>query len=222
VTLCLVTDRRRLAAAVGAPVDEGLTLLTAQVTGAMAGGADLVQVREPDLGAAALVAWVRQLLLAVPQAGGRLVVNDRLDVALAGAAGGVHLRERSFGAAAARRLSPPGFLIGCSVHGATAVGERLEADYFIAGTVLPTASKSPERHLGWAGLAAVVAAAGPRPVLGIGGLGLASVARLVATGATGLAAIGAFIPAGPTDLAAFAAERATTLRLAIDSARRRP
>ena len=215
--LCLVTDRRRLGAACGAAESRFEDLLLAQVEGAVSGGVDLVQVREPDLGGAALAALVRRIVRDVPEARSRLVVNDRLDVALAAGASGVHLRERSLGVAAARGLVPTGFRIGASVHDADGATARRAADYLIAGTVLPTSSKATDRYLGWEGLSRVVAASGGRPVLGIGGLTLDTVGPLAATGAAGVAAIGVFIPGHATELRSFMKQQVEQLRLAIDS-----
>lgn len=220
--LCLVTDRRRLAAVFRA-ADEGRgDLLVAQVAGAVAGGVDIIQIREPDLSASALAALVRRILTEVPESRRRLVVNDRLDVALAVGAGGVHLRERSFGVAAARRMLPAASLVGASVHDPEGAHIRRAADYLIAGTVLPTPSKTPDRLLGWEGLSRVVEAAGSCPVLGIGGLTLATIGPLAATGAVGAAAIGFFIPDQPHELQSFVKKQAELLRLAIDSTRRVP
>lgn len=86
-----------------------------QVGAAANAGIDYVQVREPDLEAGPLVELVKSLMRVVSGAT-RLLVNDRLDVALAARAHGVHLKERSILPADVRRITPPGFLIGCSVH----------------------------------------------------------------------------------------------------------
>lgn len=218
--LCLVTDRRRLGAAIGARPSDWLDALHEQVTAAARAGIDYVQVREPDLEARELAALVRSLLSSAGETPTTILVNDRLDVALATGAGGVQLKEQSFIPAGVRRLAPSGFVIGSSVHGPVAATARQEADFLIAGTVLPTASKPGADYLDWKGLAVVVAAAEGRPVLGIGGLGVPSVPQLAATGAAGLAAIGCFIP-GPADgLNEFVQERVIGLRFAFDSARR--
>lgn len=219
MTLCLVTDRRRLAAALGTPAGEAAGPLVAQVAAAAHAGIDLVQVREPDLEAGALVTLVRRLVRACEGTRARLVVNDRLDVALAAGAGGVHLKERSFAPEAARRLAPAGFVVGCSVHTPLTAAARGSADFLIAGTVLPTVSKLGTDELEWRGLNAVVVAAGGRPVLGIGGLDVPAIPDLVASGASGLAAIGAFIPPGGSDLSEFVQKRVIAMRFAFDSAR---
>ena len=215
--LCLVTDRRRLGEALRASPREWSDLLLVQSDAAARGGVDLIQVREPDLEAAALALLVRRIVSAVRGSRTRIVVNDRLDVAVVAGAHGVQLRERSFGPADALRVAP-GLLCGGSVHAVAGVLGRQGASFFIAGTVLETRSKAHVQGLGWAGLSDIVAAAGTTPVLGIGGLGLGDVPQLVQSGASGLAAIGAFIPTGPDDLADFVQTRVEDLRFAFDSA----
>jgi thiamine-phosphate diphosphorylase len=150
-----------------------------------------------------------------------LLVNDRADIALAAGASGVHLKERSVLPGDVRRISPSGFVIGCSVHTAAAAIARNSADLLIAGTVLPTASKPSVDYLGRAGLEAIVRAAAQQPVLGIGGLDLPSMRLLVESGAAGMAAVGAFIPSAGDDITESVQKRVEGLRLAFDSARRR-
>jgi thiamine-phosphate pyrophosphorylase len=92
-----------------------------------------------------------------------------------------------------RRITPPGFLIGRSVHSvAEAAGAAPWVDYLMAGTVFPSRSK-PADHplLGVAGLAAVVAAT-DRPVLGIGGISPANARDVFGAGAAGVAGIDVF------------------------------
>jgi len=216
--LCLVTDRRRLGQAIG--IDRGgwIEALRVQVGAAAAAGIDLVQVREPDLEAAALVQLVRALVADTQQTTVRIVVNDRLDVALAAGAAGVHLKERSFAAAVVRCVAPSGYIVGRSIHGISAALAADEADYFVAGTVLATASKPSPPYLGWPGLAAVVQAARGRPVLAVGGIDTASIAQVAASGAAGVAAIGAFIPPVGQRLPEFVRQRVSAMRLGFDSA----
>lgn len=215
--ICLVTDRRRLGRAVGVSPDSWVDCLVTQVSAAVGAGVDLVQLRETDLEAAALLRLTSRILSDVPHARGRLVVNERLDVALAAGAAGVHLRERSLSVAEARRLAPVGFRIGRSVHHVDAVRAASDADYLIAGTILSTTSKSVSQLLGWDGLTAIVRSAGRCPVLGIGGLTRESVPALAASGASGLAAIGAFIPGPGQALATFVHETVMDLRFGFDS-----
>lgn len=218
--LCLVTDRRRLGGALGLPEGDWVDALHRQVEAASGAGIDYIQVREPDIEAGPLVELVKSLKRQVfgPT---RILVNDRLDVALAAKADGVHLKEHSILPAEVRRISPPGFLIGCSVHEISSLAARKSADFLIAGTVLPTASKAAVDYLDQEGLSKVVEAAAGQPVLGIGGMDLAAIPMLASTRASGLAAIGAFIPAAGDDLADFVKNRVRTMRKAFDSARRR-
>ena len=220
--ICLVTDRRRLGAAVGARPSEWIDLLHEQVGAAARAGVDLIQVREPDLEARELAALVRSLVRLTGGTPARVLVNDRLDVALAAGAAGVQLKEQAYLPVQARPLVPDGFLIGCSVHSPAAVAERRGADFFIAGTVLPTVSKHRTDYLEWEGLTAVVEAAEGRPVLGIGGLGMPSIPKLAASCAAGLAGIGAFVPGAGEPLAEFVQERVIALRFGFDSARPLP
>jgi thiamine-phosphate pyrophosphorylase len=150
-----------------------------------------------------------------------VLVNDRVDVALAAGASGVHLKERSILPDQVRRITPPGFLIGCSVHTTAAVPARIAADFLIAGTVGPTASKPSVDYLNKDGLEAIVEAAATQPVLGIGGLDISSMPLLTASGAAGMAAVGAFVPRAGEDVRAFVQNRVNGLRLAFDSAPRR-
>jgi len=190
-----------------------------QVRGAVAGQVDFIHVRERDLEAGALLALVRRLAIEAPGSAERMLVNDRLDVAMAGGVRGVHLREASFGVGEVRLVSAA-CAIGASVHDVTGARRRRGATYLVAGTVRPTPSKAPDRYLGWEGLREVVRAAEGCPVLGIGGLDLPEVPDLARSGAAGLAGVGAFIPPNPCDVRSFVQNCARNLRLAFDSARR--
>ena len=217
--VCLITDRRRLGRAVGATPDRWTAILLTQIRAAVEAGVDLVQLRETDLEASELFNLATQIQKDVAGLDGRLVINERLDVALASGAAGVHLRERSFAVDDARKLAPDGFRIGRSVHDVPSARAARSADYLIAGTVLSTPSKAVSRLLGWEGLASIVGAAEGRPVLGIGGLTADSVPALAATGAVGLAAIGAFIPDSGQDLSTFVQHTVRNLRFVFDSTR---
>lgn len=192
--LCLVTDRRRLTARLHTAPSDAVPALLAQVAAAADAGVDLVIVREPDLPARDLASLVRQVIAAV-RGRARVLVNDRLDVALACHADGVHLRERSFGIGAVRAIAPRPFLVGRSVHDEAAARAAVDADYLLAGTVFASASK-PEgtRLLGVEGLRRIAGVASA-PVLGIGGIEQpAMVSAVMAAGAAGVAVIGALQP----------------------------
>ena len=167
--LCLVTDRRRLGAALRLGAGEWADAVRAQVFAAAAAGIDWVQLREPDMAAADLLRLTKAVVADTRHTATRIVVNDRLDVALAAGAAGVHLKERSFSVESSRAITPPGFLVGRSVHELAIQGVANTADYLVAGTVLPTVSKPAVTCLGWEGLSAIVRAASGKPVLAISG-----------------------------------------------------
>jgi thiamine-phosphate diphosphorylase len=201
--LCAVTDRRRLP-------------ILAHVAAAADAGLDWVQIREPDLPAAELYEVVRHAIAEVSGAATRIIVNDRLDVAIAAGAHGVHLRGTSFDASRVRAVAPADFVIGRSVHSveeAVAAESGGGLDYLIFGTMFPTASK-PQGHplAGTEALRAAVAACGGRvSILAIGGITRENVDRIAATGAVGVAAIGLFLDSQPDGIASirrsFAAAR---------------
>src|SRR5207248_78303 len=90
-------------------------------------GVDLVQLRERDLEAALLYDLVAQAVDDARGSGTRILVNDRLDVAIAAGADGVHLRADSIPAAAARSIAPDGFLVGRSIHAAAGAARGCRA-----------------------------------------------------------------------------------------------
>lgn len=185
----MITDRRRLAG--------GDDALVQRVAAAAAAGVDLVQVRERDMEARDLSRLVTRCVAAVSGSRTRILVNDRLDVALTAGAHGVHLRSDSMPASRARSLAPIGFLIGRSVHSvaeAVTVSEDGGLDYLLFGTVFATASKPGQAPAGVNALAEVSAAV-RLPVLGVGGISRQTVAQLEGTGCAGFAAIGWFADA---------------------------
>jgi thiamine-phosphate pyrophosphorylase len=161
---------------------------------AAAAGVNLVQVRERGLDDRHLLALTRAIVGAVEGTSARVVVNDRVDIALAAGADGVHLRADSPPAMAVRAIVPGGFLIGRSVH---SEGEAVDAagtgvDYLILGTIFPTASKPPAgATLGLEPLARAARAI-EVPILAIGGITADNVGKVAAAGAAGVAAIGLF------------------------------
>ena len=205
--VCLVTDRSRLA-----PPSEPIpgTAFEAARLGPLAdrlvlageAGVDLLQIREPDLSAVETIDLVRGVRARLGDAAARLVVNERVDVALAADADGVHLKADSIPTALVRRHVPAAFLVGRSVHAIDEARAAADegADYVIFGTVFPSGSK-PRGHrtAGLEALAAVSRAVGI-PVLAIGGISLNTVAAAADAGAGGVAAIGLFFDAaGPME-----------------------
>jgi len=215
--LCLVTDRGRLARRLGIAPGAALDAVAALAGEAARAGVDLIQVREPGLEARVLAQLVQAVIAAARPAGARVVVNDRLDVALACGADGVHLKASSMPPPAVRRIAPSPFLVGQSVHDLPEVHAAVEGgvDYLIFGTVFPSASKGPDWPLaGVAGLREAVRAAAPVPVLAIGGVNPDTATLAAAVGAAGVAVIDALLP----DAGSALSGRVDALRRVFDSA----
>lgn len=127
-------------------------------------------------------------------AGIPLIVNDRVDVALVVGADGVHLGQRDLPLGDARRIAGARLWIGVSTHDVEQVRAACAAgaDYLGFGPVFPTATKrDPDPVQGVAGLRAAVAAAGPTPIVAIGGITPARAREVYAAGAAAVCAIGA-------------------------------
>lgn len=197
--LHLVTDRRRLAAGTDPEADptSARECLLTQTDYAIDAGIDYVQVREPDLGGALLADLVTELVRRARGSRTQILVNDRLDVAVTTGAHGVHLRGDSISVAEARRLAPPPFIVGRSVHSLEEAAAAADADYLIAGTVWRSASKPAAHALlgpeGFSGIARAVRT----PVLAIGGVTVSRARTVAALGGAGIAAIGLFMNASP-------------------------
>ena len=216
-----MTDRRQLSANT-ADVNSERHCLLRQARCAVEAAIDILQIRERDLDGAALATLVSAIVAIARGSRTRIVVNDRIDVAVACGAAGVHLRADSPPPSLVRRMAPRGFLIGRSVHDAAEAAAAGDVDYLIAGTVWPTSSK-PAGHplLGESGLGAVVRAAHV-PVLAIGGVTLERLAAVRRAGAAGIAAIGLFMSPGASEEARTGAScRAVPLLDLVETARTR-
>ncbi|WP_302081953.1 thiamine phosphate synthase [Salinibaculum rarum] len=193
------------------------------VDAALAGGIDMVQVREKHASARERLAVTRDLRGPTAEAGVSLVVNDRVDIALAADADGVHLGDDDLPVEDARALLGADAIIGRSVSTVEAAreAERAGADYLGVGAVFATGSKDdiPDEELA-IGLDRVRAidAAVDIPFVGIGGITPDNAADVAAAGADGVAVITAITeaddPEGATrdlaDAVASGHERATT------------
>ncbi|GGE15410.1 thiamine-phosphate synthase [Aureimonas endophytica] len=186
---------------------------------AVAGGATLVQYRDKQAGTRQMVECARAIGAALAGSGVPLLINDRLDVALAGGAAGVHLGREDMRAADARALLGPGAILGLTVKNAADAAEagRAPVDYACIGGVFETLSKvNPDPPVGLVGLSELRARlrdlAPHLPVGAIAGIDLARVAPVIAAGADGVAVISALF--GADDVAG----RARDLRAAVDAA----
>jgi thiamine-phosphate pyrophosphorylase len=197
----LVTDRQRT----GGRDLEGI------VEAALRGGVRAVQLRERDLSTRDLLVLANRLRALTAERGALLLVNDRIDVALACAADGVHLPASSFAVRDARALLGPGRLIGVSTHRPDEVATAAEggADFAVFGPVHDTPSK--RAHGPPLGLAALrrAAAAAAIPVYAIGGIDAPCAAEARRRGAAGGAGVRAILSA--VDPAAAAARIAAAV-----------
>lgn len=172
--------------------------LTAIVRSALEAGAPAIQLRDKGAPARDLLEQASALLPIVREFGARLFINDRLDVALLAGADGVHLGPDDLPVAAARRIAPPGFLIGHSTDDPrlALLAERAGADYIGCGAVFGTTTKREvgDERIGTDRLDQVARAVRV-PVIGIGGIGPDNVGRVGATAARGVAVVGAVMAA---------------------------
>jgi thiamine-phosphate pyrophosphorylase len=208
--LCYVTDRRELRLPSTSAAYEPLLRL---VESAAAAGIDWIQIREKDQSGRDCAVLVRDAMQRAAKSSSgssrtpRVLVNDRLDVAIAERAGGVHLSENSLPVREAKRLvesrlPPADFLVGASCHSLDVTKSAASdgAHYVIFGPVFPTPSKvayGPPQGLN---ALAEVCRSVSIPVLAIGGITLDNAASCLSAGAAGIAAIRLFQDA--TDIAA--------------------
>ncbi len=163
----------------------------------LAAGAKVLQIRiKPAVppGAGELVRIARMCRSLCDAAGAALIVNDRIDVALAAGADGVHLGQTDLGLRDARRIVGDRLWIGVSTHNLAQVtlARAGGADYLGFGPVFVTRTKrSPDPVQGLTGLRAAVATAGAVPVVAIGGIAPENAPGVYATGAAAICAIGA-------------------------------
>lgn len=191
--LCLVTDRHVC------PPDE----LPGRVAASIAGGVDIVQLRDKEASGAALLELAASLG-DVTQGSAILLVNERADVAAASGADGVQLGETAMPTPAVRPILAAGSVIGRSVHsveGATDA-ETSEADFLLVGTMFATRSHPGEEPSG-PGLLERIRAAGVRtPLLAIGGITAGNVSQVMRAGADGAAVITAILASPDPERAA--------------------
>ncbi len=201
-SLYLVTDREIL----------GGRDLFAAVAAAIQGGVTLVQLREKKASTREFFAIAQKMKELVHSFGVPLIINDRLDIALAVDADGLHIGQDDLPLPVARKLLGPGKILGYSVSTVEEAiyGEKHGADYLGAGAVFPTASKDvSEPPIGIAVLREIRAAV-RIPVVAIGGINKERIPEVRATGVAGIAVISAIL--GAPDVAGAARDLAAAWR----------
>lgn len=199
--LCYVTDRRSLPLATSR---DAYPLLLDCIGRAAAAGVDWIQLREKDFSGREWSQLLKESLQRVRDMGSRtrVLVNDRVDIALAGGAGGVHLSESGIPVAEACRLredffsvnAPRDFLIGASCHslGAALGAARGGADYIYFSPIYRTPSKANYGPPQGVERLARICSAVDIPVVAIGGISLENTPDCLRAGAAGVAAIRLF------------------------------
>ena len=190
--VCYVTDRKALSG------EKTPSALLDKIRAAAAAGVDWVQIREKDLPARELLALVREAVALGSDRPGsmQMIVNDRLDVALAAGAAGVHLGHASVPARDVVRWcragnAPADFLVGVSCHSLEGAqeAESAGASYTYFGPIHETPSKIPFGKPHGVEELAHVAKAVRIPVIAIGGVNESNAAECIRAGAAGIAAI---------------------------------
>jgi thiamine-phosphate pyrophosphorylase len=210
--LCYVTDRNSVALEAttleGEAAGNRRAALVQRIAAAAAAGVDWIQIREKDLSARECSSLVREALsrtktaAAIASQVARILVNDRLDIAITEQAAGIHLGENSFPVENVRawlRSQPPSptienFLTGVSCHSKEVAvsAARDGADYIFFGPVFTTPSKAAYGAPQGLQRLAEVCSSVSIPVLAIGGITADTAPACLAAGAAGIAAIRLF------------------------------
>lgn len=204
--LYAITDRRALPA--------GVTLAQA-VEAALVGGVTCLQLREKEASAGEILTLARTLLPLCRARRVPLLINDRVDIALAAGADGVHLGQDDLPLPEARTLLGPDRILGATAH---TVDEALRAqaegaDYLGVGAMFPTGTKTDTVPTSADTLKAICAAVSI-PVVAIGGVNAENLPTLAGTGIAGAAVVSAIFSQGDLTVAA------RTLRTTADLAAR--
>jgi thiamine-phosphate pyrophosphorylase len=160
------------------------------------GGAQLIQLREKQLGARQFFREAEAALIVARQRRVRLIINDRVDIALALGADGVHLGQDDMPPEAARRILGEHAVIGFSTHNEeqARLAASLPVDYLAIGPIFPTSSKdNPDPVVGPEGLRRVREAVPGIPLVAIGGITPENALETLASGADSLAVVSALL-----------------------------
>lgn len=171
---------------------------------AISGGSTCIQLREKDLPAKSLYEICLDLLAVTRKKKTALIVNDRLDVALAAGADGVHLGQDDLPPAAARRLMPPEMVLGVSVDNVEQAreAEAAGATYLGAGSVFATPTKADAGEPIGLEVFAAICRSVTLPVVGIGGIHAGNAGEVIQCGGAGVAVISAVVGAEDIENAA--------------------
>jgi len=174
------------------------------VDGVLAGGVACIQLREKGWTTDALLTRTEQLLARAEKFGATVIVNDRIDVAIAAGAHGVHLGEHDLPLRAARKLAAGTLIIGATVHTASEADAAISAgaDYCGVGAMYETQVKPDRIPAGPEWIRAFVARHPRTPHLAIGGITAANAAELRAAGCRGVAVSSALCRASDPESAA--------------------
>jgi thiamine-phosphate pyrophosphorylase len=203
--LYLVTDRRL---AGPRPLEE-------LVRAAVRGGVTAVQLREKECSTREFVDLARRLKAILAPAGIPLIINDRVDVALAARADGVHIGQSDMEYRDARALLGPDAIVGLSVETTAQAdeAEALDADYLSVSPIFPTPTKTDTAAAWGIGGLAALRKASRHVLVAIGGINAANAAGVIDAGADGIAVVSAICEARDPE------EAARRLRRMIDGTR---
>lgn len=196
--LYLITDRHLVAPALRLP--EQLAVLREWLVRAARAGIDWIQIREKDLDSRTLCDFAGSIVRDTRRYGSKILVNERIDIALAAGADGVHLTSSSIPAGRVRELAGEKLLIGASTHSAAELASvESAADFAVLGPVFETASKAGYGPpLGLDRFAGMVRET-RLPVIALGGIDETRVESAVRAGAAGVAGISMFANASNFD-----------------------
>jgi thiamine-phosphate pyrophosphorylase len=167
-----------------------------QVEQLIEGGARLIQLREKNMPARAFYKDALEAVKIAHSHGVKVIINDRVDLALALGADGVHLGQTDMPVEAGRRLLGENALVGYSTHNVAQVeaAVQLPIDYLAFGPIYPTSSKeNPDPVAGLKQLELVRSLAGPLPLVAIGGINATNLRAVLEAGADSAAIISAIV-----------------------------